>query len=205
MRGSEFLSGGQIRDDTGIKIHLHLIASLDCLACLLTLNNGKSDIDGIAVENSGKGGGNDTAYPSRLDSDGSMFSGRTTSKVFLCHDDVAFFHLMDKLLVNILHAVGCQFCGVRGIQISCRDDTLSPNLKTCPFAAFICFSSFINLTQRVRKSFRLRHWLLPPQGLPDKPRNPHDPYVLQSYGWWWKHSALRLPEFPYNRPGRDHR
>ena len=46
------------------------------------------------------------------------------AKVFLRYDNVTFFHIFDKVLVNILHAVSRQFCWVGRIQVSCGNDNI---------------------------------------------------------------------------------
>ena len=52
-----------------------------------------------------------------------------------------FFYFIYKLLINILHAVGCQFCRVRRIQITRRND----NIRIYVIAVFkycsVCFHS----------------------------------------------------------------
>ena len=51
----EALAGGEIFDHAGIEVDLDFIAIADLAGCLWTLNDGQPDIDGIAVEDSGKG------------------------------------------------------------------------------------------------------------------------------------------------------
>ena len=63
LKGAEF--GGS--DDAGSEIHLHLVPGLDLLRRLGTLHDGQTDVDGIAVEDAGKGGGNDALHAARLD------------------------------------------------------------------------------------------------------------------------------------------
>lgn len=71
----EALAGGEIFDHSGIEVYLDFIAIVDLAGCLWTLNDGQPDIDGIAVEDSGKGLGDDAADACRLDGDGGMLSG----------------------------------------------------------------------------------------------------------------------------------
>lgn len=54
-------------DDPAVKIHLHLVAVPDGRSGFRTLNDGKADIDGIAVKDPGEGLGNDTADAGALD------------------------------------------------------------------------------------------------------------------------------------------
>ena len=120
----EALAGGEIFDHAGIEVYLDFIAIVDLAGCLWTLNDGQPDIDGIAVEDSGKGLGDDAADACRLDGDGGMLSGGAAAEVFLRYDNVTFFHIFDKVLVNILHAVSRQFCWVGRIQVSCGNDNI---------------------------------------------------------------------------------
>ena len=64
------LSCGNIGNDAGIKIHVYLIPRMNLLRGLVTFQNCQSDIDSIAVENTGKGGGNHAGNPGSFDSDG---------------------------------------------------------------------------------------------------------------------------------------
>ena len=50
----ELCSLGSVIDHTAVEIDLHIIASLDSLCCLRALDDRKSDVDGIPIENSGK-------------------------------------------------------------------------------------------------------------------------------------------------------
>ena len=66
-----------------------------------------------------------------------MLSGGAAAEVLLRYDNVTFFHIFDKILINILHAVGSQFCGIGGIQISCGNDNVGihviPEFENCSF------------------------------------------------------------------------
>ena len=66
--------------------------------------------------------------------------------------------------------------------------TLSPYLKTCPFALIPCHP----LSQDLRYSLQSR-WLPQLQETPDRSENPHVPYVRQSCGSSWKHISLLPP------------
>ena len=56
-------SFSQVGDHTGVKIDLDFIAVLDFRCRFGALNDGKADVDGIAVENPGKAGGDDEPQP----------------------------------------------------------------------------------------------------------------------------------------------
>lgn len=94
----EALAGGEIFDHAGIEVYLDFIAIVDLAGCLWTLNDGQPDIDGIAVEDSGKGLGDDAADACRLDGDGGMLSGGAAAEVFLRYDNVTFFTFLIKSL-----------------------------------------------------------------------------------------------------------
>ena len=51
----EAFACGKILDYSGIEIYLDFIAVLNLPGCLWTLNDGQSDVNGIAVEDSGEG------------------------------------------------------------------------------------------------------------------------------------------------------
>ena len=57
----EAFACGKILDHSGIEIYLDFIAVLNLPGCLGTLNDGQSDVNGIAVEDSGEGLCDDTA------------------------------------------------------------------------------------------------------------------------------------------------
>ena len=71
----EAFACGKILDHSGIEIYLDFIAVLNLPGCLGTLNDGQSDVNGIAVEDSGEGLCDDTADTCSLDGDGGMLSG----------------------------------------------------------------------------------------------------------------------------------
>ena len=69
------LSGGLIYDFAGIELNAHAVPRLDLSGSLRALHDGKTDIDGVAVENTGKGGGNDAFDAAGLDSQRCVLSG----------------------------------------------------------------------------------------------------------------------------------
>ena len=71
----EAFACGKILDHSSIEIYLDFIAVLNLPGCLGTLNDGQSDVNGIAVEDSGEGLCDDTADTCSLDGDGGMLSG----------------------------------------------------------------------------------------------------------------------------------
>jgi len=71
----EAFACGKILDHSGIEIYLDFIAVLNLPGCLGTLNDGQSDVNGIAVKDSGEGLCDDTADTCSLDGDGGMLSG----------------------------------------------------------------------------------------------------------------------------------
>src|SRR5699024_4913251 len=65
---------GLVGDQAGIEVHLHLIPVLDGAGGLHTLDNRQTDIDGVAVEDPGKGFRDDAADSRALDGQGGVLS-----------------------------------------------------------------------------------------------------------------------------------
>ena len=108
----ELCAFGAVVDDSAVKINLHFISALNPFAGFRTLDDGEADVDGIAVKNPRKCLCDHAADSGRLDGKGGMFSGRTASKVLICHDDIALLYLVDKILIDVFHAVFCQLCRI---------------------------------------------------------------------------------------------
>lgn len=104
----EHLSTGFIGDCTGSKIHADHITGLDTVTCLRAFEDRKPDIDRVAVENSGKGSSDDATDPTFLDGNGSVLTTASTTEILVSNHDIALFHLLYEILVDILHAVGGQ-------------------------------------------------------------------------------------------------
>ena len=120
----EFLSGCHICDDSGIKIYFHLIPCLYFLCGLWALNDRQTDIDGIPVKDSGKCLSNDTADTGCLDGNRCMFTGRTTSKVFIGYNNISHMYIFYEIFIDIFHTVCGKFFRIGRIQISCRNDNI---------------------------------------------------------------------------------
>ena len=69
------LAGGDIGDNAGVKIHLDLVAVLDVLGCLVTFEDSKTDIEGVAVKDSGECGGDHAGNSRSFDGNGRVFTG----------------------------------------------------------------------------------------------------------------------------------
>lgn len=104
----ELGASGTVVDHAAVKVHLHLVPRLNPLSGLRALDDGKSDIDGVAVKYPGKSLRDHAAHSRRLYSDGRMLSGRSAAEILIRHDDIALLHFFHKILVNILHTVRCQ-------------------------------------------------------------------------------------------------
>lgn len=118
----EGISSGQVGNDAGGEVHTQLIAGANLLHRFVTFQDGKADIDGVAVENAGEAGGDDTGNAGRLDGDGGVFPGGAAAEVLLGHNDVAGLHFGDKVFVDVLHAVGRQLFVGRGVEIPGGDN-----------------------------------------------------------------------------------
>ena len=104
-----------ICDNTTVKINLNFISCFDCNCRLWTFNNWKTYINCISIKNACKSFCNNTAYSRRFNCDWCMFSRRTTSKVFICYDDIPNLYIVNKILINILHTMCCKFFWIRRI------------------------------------------------------------------------------------------
>ena len=103
----------QFTKDTGIKVNLYLVTCLNRLGSFRTFNDWKSNVNGIAVENSGKRLCDNTTDTARFNCDRCMFSRRTTSKILIGNHNVTLFYPVHKIRINILHTVLCKFCRIR--------------------------------------------------------------------------------------------
>lgn len=72
---------GDVGDDAGVKVNGDFISIGDFFACLLTFQNGKADVDGVAIKNAGKGFSDDAGNSCGLDGDGGVFPGGTAAEV----------------------------------------------------------------------------------------------------------------------------
>ena len=62
-------------DHAAVKVDLDLIASLDRITGLLTFEDRQTDVDRVAIEDTGKGFGDDAADAAFLDGDRRMLTG----------------------------------------------------------------------------------------------------------------------------------
>ena len=86
--------------------------------------NRQSHIECISVKDAGKTLGDDAGDPGRLDGDRGVFAGRAAPKILAGDDDVAPLDLADELAIGILHAVAVENIGVRGGQVTRRNDQI---------------------------------------------------------------------------------
>ena len=66
---------GEVMDHAAVKVDLDLIASLDRITGLLTFEDRQTDVDRVAIEDTGKGLGDDAADAAFLDGDRRMLTG----------------------------------------------------------------------------------------------------------------------------------
>jgi SAM-dependent methyltransferase len=123
------------------------ISLLQCSCSLRTLQDRQSDIDGIAVKDARKGGGDHTGYPCRLDGNWRMLPGGPTAEILSGHHHRTRLDSRGKLRVSILHTVSSQLHRVRCIQIACRYDLVCVHI----------------IPEFIDSSFNLHH-PKPPQG-----------------------------------------
>ncbi len=75
------LALGHVGDDADVEVHAHLVAVVDAVAGGGTLQNGQTDVDGVAVENPGKAGGDDAGDAGGLDGQGRVLPGGAAAEV----------------------------------------------------------------------------------------------------------------------------
>ena len=120
----EHLAVGLVGDDTGVKVHLNGVPSLDGVHSLRAFHDGQADVDAVAVEDTGKAFGNDHRDAGGLDAQGCVLTGGAAAKVPAAHHDITRLHPVHKVLVDILHAVAGKLLGVLRVQVACRDDDI---------------------------------------------------------------------------------
>ena len=96
-------AGGDIGNHAGIKVHVHLVACLNVPGRFVAFQNCQTDVDGVAVENAGKGGGDHAGDTRGLDGDGRVFSGRAAAKVLFRYHDVPWLYLIHKIQIGRAH------------------------------------------------------------------------------------------------------
>ena len=95
---------------------------MDGIHGLRALHDGQADVDAVAVENAGKALGDDHRDACRLDGQRGVLAGGAAAEVPAADHDVAVFHVVDELFVDVLHAVGGQLLGIGGVQVAGWDD-----------------------------------------------------------------------------------
>ena len=120
----EHLAVGLVGDDAGIKVYLNGVPCLDGIHSLRAFHDGQADVDAVAVEDAGKALGNDHRDAGGLDAQGSVLTGGAAAEVPAAHHDVTVLHVLDEILVDVLHAVAGQLLGVLGVQVAGRDDDI---------------------------------------------------------------------------------
>ena len=110
-----------VGDNAGIKVDINLVACVDILCGSVAFKDRQTDVDGVAVEYSREGGSDNACNTALLDSDGSVLTGASAAEVEVSHHDVAGLHLVDEILVDVLHAVGSKLLVVCGVEVTRRD------------------------------------------------------------------------------------
>lgn len=72
---------GQVGDEACIEIDGNFITGLNLFAGFLAFQNGEADVDGIPVEDPGKGLGDDTGDPRLFDGDGGVLPRGAAAEV----------------------------------------------------------------------------------------------------------------------------
>ena len=75
------------------------------------------------------------------------------AEILIGNDNIAGFHILYKIFINIFHAVRCKFLWIRGIQISCRNNYVCINVVTIFKNATMCCFHISLLSHPVRKFY----------------------------------------------------
>jgi hypothetical protein len=116
------LSSGQIRDRAIIKVNFQLVAIIHSQAGFGALHDRQTHVDGIPVKDAGEARRDDATDAAGLERDRRVFARRTAAEIRSGDDDVAGADEIDKILVDILHAVERQLGRIGRVQVARRDD-----------------------------------------------------------------------------------
>ena len=176
-----------VRDDARIEVDRYDISRFDLLSRLRTFQDRQPDIDRIYVEYPCKCLGNDAVYSAGLDRYRRMLSLRSASKILAADHNIALFDLIDKVPVDVFHAVGRQFFVICRVQMSRGDYHVCIYIIPILVYGSSCFhfgSSFARaaLIFHPGRRFCLRLLMLPPlPGRPDILLIPHVPFCRRSF------------------------
>ena len=95
-------AGGEVFDGPCSGIHLQRIPVADVRG-IGTDEHRQTDIDGVAIENTGKKLGNDRRDATTLDHQGCALPAGARPKIIACHHDVALLYFFDKVGIRSLH------------------------------------------------------------------------------------------------------
>ena len=177
------LAAGTVVNDTAVEVYLHLVAVLNILSRLRTLNDRKSDIDGIAVKDTRKGLRDNAGDAGHLDDQRRVLAGGAAAEVLACHHNIAGLYLLHEIPVDILHAVLRQLFGVCDGQISGGNDYVCiyivPIFKNSASCFHLITPIFITILDLL--SYHLLLKLLQPLDLLSIPQIPHAPFFQRNF------------------------
>ncbi len=111
-----------VYDDSLCQIACNFVAVGNARNRFGTFENGKPDIDGVAVKYPRERVGDYKHDPRSLDRDGCVFAGRTAAEIILRNDHVSRFYFFYKFRVDIFHAVSGEFFLAARVEIARRND-----------------------------------------------------------------------------------
>jgi hypothetical protein len=118
----DILAAGLVSDQARFVVDLDLVAVANLLKNVGKLDYVKAAVDRIAVENTGKRLRDDTADLCAADRPDGVLAARTAAKIVTGNDDIAGLYFLDKIRVEVFHAVRRKLGLVIGIQIPRRND-----------------------------------------------------------------------------------
>ncbi len=98
------------------KLYLYLVACINAVRRCLALEDGKTDIDGVAVEDTRKRGCDNAGNAVLAENERCVLTGGAAAEVAGRNNDVARVHILYKIRVDVLHCMGGQF--LQGLQYS---------------------------------------------------------------------------------------
>ena len=120
----EGLSGRLVGDESGIEVHLYLVALGDGLCGLRCLDDREADVQRVPIEDAREALGDDTADAAGLKHLRCVLTGGAAAEVLATDDDVACIKLLQEVLVDVLHRVARQLLLILNREISSRDDDI---------------------------------------------------------------------------------
>lgn len=141
----------------GFEIDLKLVAIVDLIERIGRLYQVEAVIDCVAIEDSGEGFGDYGLYAHPADRPDGVLPRGAAAEILAGHDYIAFADLINKVAIQILHAMARKFGPVVGIQIPGGNDFIG--IYMIPFV-YMCCTHLYNL----KKSLSFNRNIYVPKG-----------------------------------------